>query len=659
MIIKIIIVFFSLIWLLAVLKVFYLDDGGFHLNAKIDTSKNQNPNKVVITHSVIENKNDFPSEKVNLNDQFVEIKRYSKKVPVITESNFHLGNEITYSMEKEIEKKEKIDVHDQQEFQQPKPDEIKQKSDVNEKKESNQNIFHAVFNNNLRGKKILTWPPLDSKGNIKEEDGYDVLPISNLKVPKFYDGFGGIPLSYDIKTLKSSDFSSKNLDLSYPTLQVGKNEETIFVMIASYRDFQCQETISDLFNRAANPQNVYVGAVDQISPGDIGCSDFELPCDKNPDQVYCKFIDHISIFKVDAATSSGPATARHIGYRLYRGQTYVLQLDAHCQFVKGWDTKIINQWKQTKNEMAVLTSYLSDVQGSITKFGVSTRSTRPIMCNSKYISQGQNAIFMNHQQPENVPVIKTVPMLEPYWAAGFSFARGHFILNVPYDPHLFMVFQGEEANIGIRAFSKGYDLYAPSESVAFHEYAQLSPRRKKITMFWENYSKFQVYASTALYRSMDAIDFQNPITPIKDPNRKEFNKYGVGNVRDPSLFRHVYGINPMKKTVVNGCEQIVSGLLHNTFHDKYLRDDGLGINYDKIAYYGFSLDKDIVKENLFSFYNQLNKEYNLNSNTITKNSPSYERLKSLYDYASKFVISGPIGPTVNMMTIKQLLSKIN
>ena len=34
------------------------------------------------------------------------------------------------------------------------------------------------------------------------------------------------------------------------------------------------------------------------------------------------------------------------------------------------------------------------------------------------------------------------------WAAGYSFSRGHFVVNVPYDPYQPMIFQGEEMSIG-------------------------------------------------------------------------------------------------------------------------------------------------------------------------------------------------------------------
>ena len=37
--------------------------------------------------------------------------------------------------------------------------------------------------------------------------------------------------------------------------------------------------------------------------------------------------------------------------------------------------------------------------------------------------------------------IRDMPQLQPYWAAGFSFSRGHFKLRVPYDAYQPMVFQ--------------------------------------------------------------------------------------------------------------------------------------------------------------------------------------------------------------------------
>ena len=55
-----------------------------------------------------------------------------------------------------------------------------------------------------------------------------------------------------------------------------------------------------------------------------------------------------------------------------------MQSDAHVTFVQDWDEDIISQQENTKNEMAVLSTYLTDIVGSIDKEGHSLRNTRPI-----------------------------------------------------------------------------------------------------------------------------------------------------------------------------------------------------------------------------------------------------------------------------------------
>jgi hypothetical protein len=55
------------------------------------------------------------------------------------------------------------------------------------------------------------------------------------------------------------------------------------------------------------------------------------------------------------------------------------------------------------------------------------------------------ARYLRHgSQPEDVPHIHGMPQLQPFWAAGFSFSRGHFKMRVPYDGFQPMVFQVSE-----------------------------------------------------------------------------------------------------------------------------------------------------------------------------------------------------------------------
>ena len=192
-----------------------------------------------------------------------------------------------------------------------------------------------------------------------------------------------------------------------------------------------------------------------------------MPVQKN-DSIYSasqleifSFIDALTPANRPPHNLSRPVFARHVGDRMYRGEYYAMQLDAHVTFILDWDELMISQYFETKNEYAVLSTYLTDVQGSLTPEGRSRRNTRPIMCNSHFEGSGATSHLRHLSQPEEKAVLQDTPMLQPFWAAGMSFSRGHFVTRVPYDCCLPMLFQGEEISIGIRAWTFGYDLYAP------------------------------------------------------------------------------------------------------------------------------------------------------------------------------------------------------
>ena len=409
----------------------------------------------------------------------------------------------------------------------------------------------------------LQWPPLQEDFSIKPGEGYEEMPMTKMKVPRFWYP----PEGANWNTMGSkTDVGNKG----------DGEDETIFLMIASYRDFQCRETITSAFKRADHPERLYIGAVDQIVPGDIGCLDLAIPCETDPAQMICKYRSQISVYKMDASMATGPVTARHIGDRMYRGQYYVMQMDAHCLFVRHWDTFIIKQFKSTHNEMAVLTSYLTDIQGSLDDNGDSTRKTRPIMCNSYFEGQMPARYLRHGSQPEDFPPVRDMPQLQPFWAAGFSFSRGHFKLRVPYDSYQPMVFQGEEIAIGLRAFTHGYDFYAPRDSVVFHEYAERSARRKKIHMFWEN-TGHRGEGQRSLRRATSVIG----MAPDVDPStwdHSEIDKYGLGKVRSLDLFYKIFSIDVKNRAALQLCPFVKTGVMHKEFQ-QYLRPNGLGIDY--------------------------------------------------------------------------------
>lgn len=364
-------------------------------------------------------------------------------------------------------------------------------------------------------------------------------------------------------------------------------ERTIFVAIASYRDWQCRYTIESIFNRAKFPHRIRVGVVDQIVEGDDICNEAIDPCNEKPDQALCKYLDQVDNYLMDAPLSVGPVFARHIGHRLYRGEYYSMQSDAHVTFTQNWDVDIIEQMEATGDDMTVLTTYLTDIVGSIDeKTGNSLRHTRPIMCNTDYEGGPQGKHLRHMSQPERYPPKDlTMPQLEPYWAAGFSFSRGHFVVNVPYDLYQPMIFQGEEMSIGIRGFTIGYDFYAPQRSVCFHHYASndKTHKRDNVPKFWENSNKYQGIGRKSMARLLGIVKM-NPEVDSSFWDHKEEAFYGLGGVRTPEKFYSTFGIDVhAKKTHNHLCDFVETGTMHKKFMP-HLRSDGMGVDYSRITY---------------------------------------------------------------------------
>jgi len=365
------------------------------------------------------------------------------------------------------------------------------------------------------------------------------------------------------------------------------DKRTIYIGIASYRDYQCRLTIESVFKRAKYPERLRVGVVDQIVLGeDDVCDEPVKPCDEDPEQALCKYKDQVDLYHVDAQFSVGPVFARHIGYRMYRGEYYATQSDAHVTYTANWDVDIIEQLEQTHNEMAVLSTYLSDIQGSIDKEGRSLRNTRPIMCNTHWEGGVQGMHLRHGSQPERKPLIHGTPQLAPWWAAGYSFSRGHFIVNVPYDWLQPMIFQGEEMSIGIRGFTVGYDYYAPERSVCFHHYAvgKNAKIRNRVHHFWENDQKYAGTGKKAMARLLGIVHM-NPEVPKSDWDHTDEHIYGLGGVRTPEKFYKLYGIDVKhKKAEEHLCKFVdMEGFMHTKF-TKFLRKDGMGIDYSNIHF---------------------------------------------------------------------------
>jgi hypothetical protein len=228
----------------------------------------------------------------------------------------------------------------------------------------------------------------------------------------------------------------------------------IFVQIASYRDPQLIPTVEDCIAKAKHPENLSFGIAWQHGPHEL----------------LGPILNHkrVQVIDIPHTGSKGACWARSlINSILYSGEDYTLMIDSHHRFAQDWDQTLIDMLESLPGK-PVLTTYAPSFDPEtddkvdnpwIMKFDPGHSLDFPLF----------RPAYSDHE----------APMLTYCFSAHFAFARGQFILDVPYDPNLY--FHGEEITMAVRAFTHGYDLYHPHKVVLWHEYT-----RKNRQKHWDD-----------------------------------------------------------------------------------------------------------------------------------------------------------------------------
>ncbi|MER5605923.1 GlcNAc-transferase family protein [Micromonospora tulbaghiae] len=223
---------------------------------------------------------------------------------------------------------------------------------------------------------------------------------------------------------------------------------TIFVAIASYRDRELVPTVLDCLAKAARPEDVRIAVCWQH----LGDEDISAIRD----------LPQVDVQEYDARDSRGACWARDKTFQRYRGEDWLLQVDSHTRFAPDWDVRLIRMARETGAAKPVLTAYPASYEpdqeftgaGAPAEIVVSDWTTFGVPVLGQRLIEGAG------------PGVPPKPAL--FLAAGFLFAPGSFVAEVPYDPGIY--FNGEEITLALRAFTWGYDLFHPTEVLAWHYY---------------------------------------------------------------------------------------------------------------------------------------------------------------------------------------------
>lgn len=236
------------------------------------------------------------------------------------------------------------------------------------------------------------------------------------------------------------------------------DDATIFVSVASYRDPDCMSTLQSMFENADNPGRIVAGVCEQnTSDGKELC----LPAG-------FAWHDNVRRISLPHREAKGPTYARFLCSTLYRGERYFCQIDSHTRFVKGWDAKAVAMLQRCGSDKAVLTHYPHDWKNA-------SVDSVPALCKATFDGNGVPT-FEAVTLPRS-----TKPRPVPFTSGGFVFGPGRMVRDVPYDPNLPHLFQGEEILYSARLWTSGYDFFTPTQNLVFHNYY-----RKSSPKYWDD-----------------------------------------------------------------------------------------------------------------------------------------------------------------------------
>lgn len=232
-------------------------------------------------------------------------------------------------------------------------------------------------------------------------------------------------------------------------------DATIFVAIPCYRDKELLPTLRSLLEAATEPGRVSIGICLQIDQ-ERDLEDFRGLAQIPRMRVRC----------FDARSAPGLGWARSEAHALRRHENYVLQIDSHMRFHPGWDVTLIECLAACPSERPVLSTHPAPYRPDDPSW--------PRQCETRALSGvrfAANGMAMLRARQGSCEA----PTLSYFLAGGFVFASSCFFNEVPHDPRI--AFNGEELGYSLRAFTHGWEAFAPHRCVVHHYYnRQNAPR---------------------------------------------------------------------------------------------------------------------------------------------------------------------------------------
>lgn len=349
-----------------------------------------------------------------------------------------------------------------------------------------------------------------------------------------------------------------------------RDDDSIFVSMASYRDENCMETLEQAYAMSAHPEKLNVGLVQQNCNHDCMSGVLEngktepVPPDPDCYAIFCATAlgqshcdeGRVRVLRVEETESTGPFVARYFASKLWTGESWILQIDSHMSFAEHWDAQSIIMLKSAPSEKPIITHYPPAVGFDFKK---NAKKPTDRICGPAFASTSIESQIVRLEGLASDKDFRMIPRFAPFVAAGYFVAHSRILREAPFDPLMPWVFMGEEIIMSSRFWTHGYDIFSPTHAVVAHRYVRRHKPKYWETvgrLFWDgidtplgdlviNRVKYQLgYPESA----RDMVKTKSIYTSVE--------KYSMGKVRTIEEYMKSVGLNAFTKevTITHWCE---------------------------------------------------------------------------------------------------------
>ena len=299
-----------------------------------------------------------------------------------------------------------------------------------------------------------------------------------------------------------------------------RDDGSIFISVAAYREHLLVDTLRSIYEHAVHPEKVFVGVIvnncfgdsasnaaaatgssqhqnykyndpsqrtctggvyvsghnkmgqdilDKLPDGTPDPNGIEQFCSNTTFTKYCHD-GQVRVLYVDEVEALGPTVARYYSSKLWGGETYYMQIDAHLKFATSWDVLYVDELHATRSYPKSLLSQYPPGFVNFRQNPPFIRGNKLCRCQVRVDEGWLPRVEMQGRYSENA----TRPTQMPFMGAGFFFVHAQFLADVPFDPFLPWMFMGEEVALSVRAWTNGYNIYAPRINLIGHQYRPIS-----------------------------------------------------------------------------------------------------------------------------------------------------------------------------------------